>query len=438
VGYLRKIDNSPYWHAVFLDAHGEEVQRSTKTTNKQTAANILNHWTTTATLLRDKALCSHRVRNVVNELSKLTAGDSARVVTARAYSRSFLVSVKSSEVQPTYNNYRSALRLFAKFMADRMTMPLDDITKPIIAAFRDHLLETGNKPESVQQRIEVLHVMFADAIDDGVIKHNPCDGVQVRIPKHRMPTMTKKRKALNYQEGVSLVDNATPEELAAVVLGLDLGPRCGDALGVEASNINLQTGRIKFWVEKADRWHIVDLFPSTLLFFIEYIGHHWTNTSANLLLPTLGTDAGPEIDQKTRLSNVGRGFDAMRKLFDRSGLGEWVTRPSGDRFNTAAYHCFRITNDNALKMAGVSTEWVMWRLCQKSKKANEAYDRFSPENGRKAIFGKLGLLVGATHDDEEEKLMLDGSMTFDDMMKVIDYAREKLLMIRSHGRGSSK
>ncbi len=84
--------------------------------------------------------------------------------------------------------------------------------------------------------------------------------------------------------------------------------------------------------------------------------------------------------------------DAISALVERAGIGEWVTRPSGSRFHTVRYHVFRITNNNALKMDGVTTEWVMARMCQKSKKANEAYDRSDEHNVRKAVFGQLGIL----------------------------------------------
>ena len=85
--------------------------------------------------------------------------------------------------------------MFTEYLKETASMPLEDITKPRIAGFRDWLLEKGETPEAVKQRIEVLHTMFNSAIDDGVIKHNPCDGIVVKLPKVKGKQAAKKRKA---------------------------------------------------------------------------------------------------------------------------------------------------------------------------------------------------------------------------------------------------
>jgi len=84
--------------------------------------------------------------------------------------------------------------------------------------------------------------------------------------------------------------------------------------------------------------------------------------------------------------------DVIGALVERAGIGEWVTRPSGSRFHTVRHDVFRVTNNNALKMDGDTTEWVMARMCQKTKKANEAYDRANGHNVRKAVFGQPGII----------------------------------------------
>lgn len=118
-----------------------------------------------------------------------------------------------------------------------------------------------------------------------------------------------------------------------------------------------------YWVEKPDKWHTVDLSPPTLMFLQENVQHHRPFNDPNLLMPTLGASSGPDVAAETHLSELQTAFGAMRGLFDRASLSEWITRPS-DQYNTSSYHCCRITNDNALEMAGISTELVTWRLCQ--------------------------------------------------------------------------
>jgi hypothetical protein len=433
MGYLRKISGSPFWHAVFMNEKGVEIQRSTKTADRARAEEILATWSLAAALIRKKGLCAHRVRKVTVELSKLSAGDNSAMISVLDYEKRFLNCTKVSGAEMTYMNRRSALKKFNEYLDLRVAMPLEDLTKPDIAGFRDYQIAAGAEPGAAKQRIEVVHTMYGSAINDGIVKHNPCDGVVVKLPKDKKKQAAKKRKALSFEEGVKIVDCATAVELGAVVMGLDLGARIGDAFGLRLDLINLTTGRITYWVEKPDVWHTVDLFPPTLAFLQEYVEHHRPLTDSPLLLYPQGAMSGPDVDEKQRLSEMQPAHDAMRELFDRAGLGEWITRMSGARHNTVAYHCFRITNDNALKMAGVTSDWVMWRLCQKDKKSNAAYDRFNPDNGRQAIFTVLKLEVAKAANPKEEKAN-DGSMTFDQMKELINYAREKLVRLRVGGK----
>lgn len=147
--------------------------------------------------------------------------------------------------------------------------------------------------------------------------------------------------------------------------------------------MDLELGKIQFWVEKSDVWHTVYLFPPTMEFLREFLGHHHParldrdlmRGDSRFLMPSLGVPSGPDVEAAAHKSALTATDDVIGALVERAGIGEWVTRPSGSRFHTVRYHVFRITNNNALKMNGVTTEWVMARMCQKSKKANEAYDR---------------------------------------------------------------
>jgi len=113
----------------------------------------------------------------------------------------------------------------------------------------------------------------------------------------------QKRVALSMAEGVRLVDVATVDELVAVVIGLDTGARIGDAFEMEASGVDLDQGKIEFWIEKSDVWHTVYLFPPTIEFLREFLGHHHParlgrdlmRGDSRFLMPSLGVPSGPEV-----------------------------------------------------------------------------------------------------------------------------------------------
>ena len=432
MGYLVKIKGSSYWQARFINESNVEVQRSTKSTNRADAETKLNTWSLAAQLLRSNNLSKYRTRYVVAEMSKLLSGDTSSVATVASYCDGFLLNSKAL-TYATYHNRKPVIKAFRAFLNGDVLMPLEDVVNPHIVGFRDCLLKQGQTPATVKQRLEVLNTLFAQAVTDKVIKHNPCAGVLVKQPKAKHKAAQRKRKALSFEDGVKLVDAAKEvEELVAIVVGLDLAARIGDAFGLDLTKIDLQTGRVSYWVEKADEWHAVDFFPDTVSFLQEYVACHRPKTDSPLLMPSIGLIAGPDSHENERRSKLQGALKGVAALVERAGLGEWMTNVLGSRHNTVRYHCFRITCNNSLKMAGISTEWIMARMCQKSKKANEAYDRRTADNIRTAVFGKLG--IAANGMSNSEPATTDGSMTVTEMMQVINYAREKLVAIRMGGK----
>jgi hypothetical protein len=143
-------------------------------------------------------------------------------------------------------------------------------------------------------------------------------------------------------EGIKLVDAAAVDELVAIVVGLDTGARIGDAFGIEASRVDLEKGKIEFWVEKSDVWHTVYLFPPTVEFLREFLTHHHparldrdlVRGGARFLMPPLGVPSGPEVDAAEHKSALTAADDVFGKLVKRAGIGERVTRPSGSRWRT--------------------------------------------------------------------------------------------------------
>jgi len=443
MGYLIRIHGSAFWQARFPGKSGVEVQRSTKTRDRKQGEAILAGWALQAHLEREPRPCQARVRRVSAEISRLVGGDTTPVATYQAAHDAFLARSKAMGHE-TYLNRRSALKSFDSYVdqlgpVGGVDIPLEDVTRPIVAGYRDLYLAKGQAPGTVRQRLEVLHLLWEETIRDGLVRHNPVTGVLVKEPKPRVREKVKRRVALSMAEAMRLVDAATVEELVAVVIGLDTGARIGDAFGMEAARVDLDEGKIEFWIEKSDVWHTVYLFPPTIEFLREFLGHHHParlgrdlmRGDSRSLMPSLGVPSGPEVSATEHKSALTAADDLVGALVERAGIGEWVTRPSGSRFHTVRYHVFRITNNNALKMDGVTTEWVMVRMCQKSKKANEPYDRADEHNVRKAVFSLLGILQEPKKcGDSRETKVKDGSMSFTEMMELIRYATRRLEGLR--------
>jgi hypothetical protein len=53
---------------------------------------------------------------------------------------------------------------------------LEDVTRPMLAGYRDFCLAKGQAPGTVRQRLEVLHLLWEETIRDGFVRHNPVTG----------------------------------------------------------------------------------------------------------------------------------------------------------------------------------------------------------------------------------------------------------------------
>ena len=250
MGYLIEIDGSPFWHARFPGKSRVEVQRSTKTRDRKQVEAILAAWALQAHLERRPDLCQASVRWVSAEMSRPVGGDTIPVATYASARDVFLARSEAMGHQ-TCINRRSALRSFDAYLnqlgsAGGGGVPLEDVTRPMVAGYREFCLAKGQAPGTVRQRLEVLHLVWEETIRDGLVRHNPVTGILVKQPKPRVKEKIKKRVALSMAEGLKLVDAATIDELVAVIMGLDTGARIGDAFGMEAFRVDMDEGKVEF------------------------------------------------------------------------------------------------------------------------------------------------------------------------------------------------
>ena len=137
MGYLIKIQRSPFWQARFPDKSGAEVQRSTKTRDRRQAKAILASWALQAYLERQPDLSQARVRRVSAEMSRLVGGDTSPVATYQTARDAFLARSKAMGHE-TFINRRSALRSFDAYLdqlgpAGSVAAPVEDVSRPMLA-----------------------------------------------------------------------------------------------------------------------------------------------------------------------------------------------------------------------------------------------------------------------------------------------------------------
>jgi integrase len=107
----------------------------------------------------------------------------------------------------------------------------------------DEMLETGKAARTATQVHRIMHAAFRDAVQLGVLRSNPCDGV--KLPK--LPRV--KLQIPDAGEVARLLEAIDEDNRTALALIAGTGMRRGEVLGLRWSAVELDAGRPRVRVE---------------------------------------------------------------------------------------------------------------------------------------------------------------------------------------------
>ncbi|MDR2096031.1 MAG: tyrosine-type recombinase/integrase [Treponema sp.] len=169
---LHKVANKKYgflWYVRFME-NGKPIRSRWCThTNNRDAA---EQW---AVSNRDRLLREYyeRKKNRAEFLSVLEqyyAPGSSYLATDAL--RGIVLSEKTRSV---YHHFMK--KVLVKFFKGQKVKKFDDVTPPVIAALQNHLLEKGNKPQTINRYLGVLRTIINHLIMDGAITSNVFDNI---------------------------------------------------------------------------------------------------------------------------------------------------------------------------------------------------------------------------------------------------------------------
>lgn len=246
---LRRKEKSKFWFACFTLKDGTRTQRSTKETDRKKAQKIADQFEQVAR----QEMTARQAQRVIAELYRNITGDTLHFPTVREHFESWLAR-KKPEVAPTsYHSYSRKSQDFLDWLGERADRQITLITRADILAFRKAELERV-APQTANDEIKWLRMVFKTAREDGDLQDNPVDGVR---PARRSASVT--RRAFTLPELRRVIKQADDEWRSLIFFGLYSGQRLGDLARLTWQNIDLDRDEIRFVTRKTRRQMIIPI-----------------------------------------------------------------------------------------------------------------------------------------------------------------------------------
>src|SRR5215211_3195161 len=192
-----------------------------------------------------KRVYGRKYKEVQRKLAE-AMGDAARGIifddenmTVSNYMTRWLEDSAKGDLAPrTYHNYRLQIRLHISPTIG--SLKLSKLTAAHVQSLYAAKLREGLKPSSVRYIHAVLHRALEQAVRFHLIPFNPA--ARVDTPKLRQQEITP----LDAEQARRFLQAASCEKFEALyVLSLTVGLRCGEALGLKWSDIDLDAGTLR-------------------------------------------------------------------------------------------------------------------------------------------------------------------------------------------------
>lgn len=396
---VRARGESKYWFACFkiptgkVDEKGRtifrRVQRSTGTDDKTRAEQLAISYERVAVLAAEKQFTDHAARRFLQEIAAISGAKIADVEATDVYLRRWVKSRGPQLSASSRLRYESVVEHFLKWLGDRATAPLIDISAQRVAEFRDAETAAGKTPVTVNKSLMILGQAFAEPVRFGIFDQNPAKGLNVRgankQKQRRAPFTFDQFRALVQALGKFAPDQTpVPEDrqayrqvarkpvgivagdwLTLVLLCAYTGARQQEAAQLAWEQVDLKGRRLTLERTKTGDEHWIPLHP-TLHTHLRQLARRAFGSG-----PAVGP-VGPSIARVPRrvVSNVFR-----RSILPLIGIKQaYGSRPGvGRQLAPLSIHSLRHSLSTWLQQAGVEEMMRMQIVGHEDESVNRGY-----------------------------------------------------------------
>jgi integrase len=288
---------------------------------------------------------------------------------------------KKPEIEPpSYQSYSRKSQHFLGWLGLRADRQITLITRADILAFRKAELERV-APQTANDEIKWLRMVFKTAREDGDLQDNPVDGVR---PAKKRGSTSAGRRAFTLPELRRVIERADDEWRSLIFFGLYTGQRLGDLARLTWQNVDLERDEIRFVTGKTRRQMIIPI-AAPLQENIE------TLAAGEDPHQRLHPRAFASVEKSGKVSTLSRQF---YELLADAGLAapkvhrRLETEPGRNGRRTlseVSFHSLRHTATSLMKNAGISPAIVQDIIGHESAAISAHYTHVDEETKRKAI-----------------------------------------------------
>jgi site-specific recombinase XerD len=349
---------SPFWYAVFRDATGRRLKKSTQLTSKSKALEVARTLDKAYAEARRRTLTEARVRELLSDVLQVVSGDQLRVFTVAEWFAHFSRQKAKTQGGRAAARHRQMLKEFVEFLGPRARLNIAAITSKDVSDFRDHRIALGLAPSTINADVVTIGAAFTAAWKQGHIPVNPCAVLEPLKNKAR-------RKAVFTPEQVSALVKAAQGDWRGLILtAFYTGSRLHDAANLRWRNVDLvgEIKTIRFEQSKTDYEVVTAIHPA----LEDYL----------LSLPTAASDEAflfPSLAGRVT-SPLSKEFRALmqRARIEQRVIRERATK-SGRSVSALSFHSLRHSFNSILANQGVAEELRMMLTGHSSKLVHKIY-----------------------------------------------------------------
>jgi integrase len=242
---------SQYWTACFRDQNGRQRRVSTKETKRRAAQQIADAFEKAARQKRTLKQVQATIERLQEEFYPERA---FRKATVRSYSEIWL-KTKGPEVSlRTLTFYRKNVSKFLSFLGERAELPIAEIQKPDIVAYRNQLAGVVSA-RTANHDLKCVRMLFLAAKRDGYLLENPTEFVD--LVKNQPSAQSK--HAFSIPELQRVLSVADPEWQSMILFALYTGQRLGDIARLCWANVDLTKNEVRLTTSKTGRLMLIPM-----------------------------------------------------------------------------------------------------------------------------------------------------------------------------------
>jgi integrase len=269
--------------------------------------------------------------------------------------------------------YARAGRYLIAHLGTRRLVSIDEAQ---LADYAQHLSSTMSAG-SVNCYLRVTRTIFEHARKAKLLRENPAAGL--RVADSTRPEDRIERRALDPDEATRIVNACSPRYRAAILIGLAIGPRVSEILGLCRSDVDLDRCELRIERQVVRVRGSVRIEPPKTQSSTRTVPlPGWL---VEVMCEHMNSFVGPEPGDW--LFATRNGLPVSYRNFSRDGWGLAVKRAG---IRPAVFHSTRVTAVSAMLMAGADVKSVASNVghSQTSTTLN-VYARSTPESRRTAV-----------------------------------------------------